>query len=163
MVFQCGLCMLQCYILIFGVIGKMIDVKQQIQVHHIINNHREIPFSEVPRADATYIGFEAVTQVVGSLYQYGLDAVCRCQAVCVAVATVHHESDVVCTGVFPYRIQVVGEFGGTCLQVFLSGQLVGIPQVAGEETAGPVVDGSAIRGVKVEGSLCNWLQRKSMS
>ena len=54
MILQCCLGMFQCDVLILGIIGKMAYVKQQVQVHHVINDYREIPLPEIPGTNRTY-------------------------------------------------------------------------------------------------------------
>ena len=49
MVFHGGLRMLYGYVFVFVVSCQLGNVEQQVQIHHIVNDDREVPFAEIPR------------------------------------------------------------------------------------------------------------------
>ena len=136
--------MFQCDFLILGIIGKMVYVKQQIQIHHVINNYREIPFPEIPGTNTTYVRIKTIAQIISSLHQYLTNTVGRSQAICIAITAIDHESNVVRTFIIFHRVQVIRKFCGIFFQVFNAGQLIRIPQVPWEKTTCPIIDGTAI-------------------
>ena len=48
MVFHGGLRMLYGYVFVFVVSCQLGNVEQQVQIHHIVNDDREVPFAEIP-------------------------------------------------------------------------------------------------------------------
>ena len=131
--------MFHCDILVFIITADFACRKQQVEVHHVVNDYREIPGSEIPGTDTTDIAVETLAEVVGCFYDHSIDGIIRRQAFCITIAAVDHEAQVVCTGIIADRIQQVGEFSSRSLQRILSGQFISIPQRARIETAGPVV------------------------
>ena len=107
--------------------------EQQFKVHHIINNHREIPLPKIPGTDTAYVRVETTAQIISSLYQYLTDSVGRRQTVRITITAIHHESDIVCTFIIFQRIQVIRKFHRIFFQVFYTSQLICVPQVSGEK------------------------------
>ena len=115
-------------IFVFVVTGPFAYSKQKVKVHHIVDDYREVPASEIPRADSTDRIIEASAKIVRCFFHDSFNSIIRSQTFGIAVAAVDHETQVMCAFIVAYRIQKISILNGICFQRIVSCQLVGIPQ-----------------------------------
>ena len=143
-----------CYIEVFVVARETVGFEKQVEVHHIVNDDREIPRSEVPGTDCSDIAVETGAEIVCGVDYHGFDSVGRTEPEGISIAALNHEAQVVGLGVTAYRKQDIRIVFGIREEFFVAGQFVGIPERAREESAGPVVD--------VTGTQCSKQFRRAL-
>ena len=114
--------------------------RKDFQVHHIVDDDREIPpFAGVPAAGAAHDRAETGAEFLGPGFHHLQIGGIPGQAVPVAETAVHLETDVV-VGVHPYDPVQFGSLAFCHFQhVGIAGVLINQPERAGEESAGPIV------------------------
>ena len=103
-------CVAYRYIIIGGILTFFGSPKQQLKVHHIINDDRALPFIlvMVPRADNAGFGFEPGGKCACRLQQNFFVAFVLRQAITVSKAAIHLEAHVVSAAVHLFLFQDIG-------------------------------------------------------
>ena len=140
MIFHRSPCVAYRYIIIGGILTFFGSPKQQLKVHHIINDDRALPFIlvMVPRADNAGFGFEPGGKCACRLQQNFFVAFVLRQAITVSKDAIHLEAHVVSAAVHLFLFQDIGMLLRLLFPEIILGILIEKPELAGEESAGPV-------------------------
>ena len=116
-----------CDVFIFIVSGEFARLKKEFEIHHIVNNDREIPRAEIPGTDCPDFRIETRSEIVCRADDDGLETVVRAKTEGVAIAATDHKSEVVCAGVECCREHLVCVVHSVKQESFVSGQLISEP------------------------------------
>ena len=146
MVFQGGFSVADAHLLLFG--GAVAE--QQFEVHHVVDDDRVIPFSEIPAPDAANLRIEPLRQLGGALPEDVGRFAAAGQAPGMAETAGQLEAQVMVGMPADQGGEPVGMEGGPLEDLLVSGILPDIPQRAREETAAPPVQVGGAEGIGLE-------------
>ena len=102
----CGQRMLYGNVIIALVACQFRCHEKQLEVHHVVNDNREVPFSKVPGTNTAYLFIKTRGKIIGRLNDNVFYSVVRSKAKCIAIAAIYHEPQVVSLLIITYRIEL---------------------------------------------------------
>ena len=114
--------------------------EKQLEVHHVINDNREVPFSKVPGTNTAYLFIKTRSKIFGCLNDNAFYSVVGSKAKCIPIAAIYHEPQVVGSFIVTHGIKFLGIGNSLLLQLVTVRKGIGIPKTAGKEATCPVID-----------------------